>query len=179
MRSRSPAASRAKRRASGSLDARPRRCSSTCSAPLSRRGQIVARDRLALAAHQLSLTPEEASASDALARVYLEAGLAPPDLAGAASVARVSMALADRVTKLLLRQKTLVKVDVLLFHAEVLSKLKAEVRALKEAGGPATRVDVAAFKERYGISRKFAIPLLEYLDRERVTRRVGDARMVL
>ena len=37
-------------------------------------------------------------------------------------------------------------------------------------------MDVAAFKERYGITRKFAIPLLEYLDRERVTRRVGDSR---
>ena len=34
-------------------------------------------------------------------------------------------------------------------------------------------MDVAAFKERYGITRKYAIPLLEYLDRERVTRRVG------
>jgi len=49
------------------------------------------------------------------------------------------------------------------------------VRALK----PNARVDVSAFKERYGITRKFAIPLLEYLDRERVTRRVGDARVVL
>ena len=41
------------------------------------------------------------------------------------------------------------------------------------------RVDVPAFKERYGITRKYAIPLLEYLDRERITRRVGDARVVL
>jgi selenocysteine-specific elongation factor len=41
------------------------------------------------------------------------------------------------------------------------------------------RVDVAAFKTRYGISRKYAIPLLEYLDRERITRRVGDSRIVL
>ena len=46
------------------------------------------------------------------------------------------------------------------------------------AGGQAT-VDVAAFKDRYGISRKFAIPLLEYLDRERVTRRTGDVRLVI
>jgi selenocysteine-specific elongation factor len=38
---------------------------------------------------------------------------------------------------------------------------------------------VAAFKDRFGVTRKFAIPLLEYLDRERVTRRVGDARVVL
>ena len=65
--------------------------------------------------------------------------------------------------------------DSLLFHAEALAGLKADVRALKGSA----RVDVSAFKERYGISRKYAIPLLEYLDRERVTRRVGDSRVVL
>jgi selenocysteine-specific elongation factor len=58
-----------------------------------------------------------------------------------------------------------------------LERLKGEVRTLKDQGAKA--VDVAAFKERYGLSRKYAIPLLEYLDRERVTRRVGDARVVL
>jgi selenocysteine-specific elongation factor len=141
--------------------------------------QVVARDRLALADHQVSLSPEEAAASESLSRVYLDAGLAPPDPATAASAARVSTAVADRVTKLLLRQKTLVKVDVLVFHAEALARLKAEVRELKGSAGAGARVDVAAFKERYGISRKYAIPLLEYLDRERVTRRVGDARVVL
>jgi selenocysteine-specific elongation factor len=40
-------------------------------------------------------------------------------------------------------------------------------------------MDVATFKELTGVSRKYAIPLLEYLDRERVTRRVGDAREIL
>jgi selenocysteine-specific elongation factor len=50
---------------------------------------------------------------------------------------------------------------------------------LKVSEGSEVRVDVAAFKLRYGITRKYAIPLLEYLDRERVTRRVGDARIVL
>ena len=40
-------------------------------------------------------------------------------------------------------------------------------------------IDVAAFKDLAGISRKYAIPLLEYLDRERVTRREGDRRIVL
>jgi selenocysteine-specific elongation factor len=61
-----------------------------------------------------------------------------------------------------------------------LQQLKREVAALKGAapGGRAT-VDVAAFKDRYGITRKFAIPLLEYLDRERITRRTGDVRLVL
>jgi selenocysteine-specific elongation factor len=40
-------------------------------------------------------------------------------------------------------------------------------------------IDVASFKEIAGISRKYAIPLLEYFDRERITRRAGDKRLVL
>ena len=53
-----------------------------------------------------------------------------------------------------------------------------DLPALLQRAGPG-RVDVASFKERYGISRKYAIPLLEYLDRERVTRRAGEARVIL
>jgi selenocysteine-specific elongation factor len=73
----------------------------------------------------------------------------------------------------------LVKVDVLLFHDEALRRLKAEIAGMKLAGGRAARLDVASFKERFGVSRKFAIPLLEYLDRERLTRRDGDSRVIL
>ena len=68
------------------------------------------------------------------------------------------------------------------FHAEALARLKQDVQALgasRSTPGALTRVDVATFKDRYGLSRKFAIPLLEWLDRERVTRRVGDARVIL
>jgi selenocysteine-specific elongation factor len=70
-----------------------------------------------------------------------------------------------------------VRLDTLYFHQGALERLKNEVRTMKTEG--ATTVDVAAFKQRYGISRKYAIPLLEYLDRERVTRRVADARVIL
>jgi selenocysteine-specific elongation factor len=70
-----------------------------------------------------------------------------------------------------------VKLDTMLFHASALQALKDGVRALKTAG--TKTVDVAAFKERYAITRKYAIPLLEYLDRERVTRRAGDSRVIL
>jgi selenocysteine-specific elongation factor len=90
----------------------------------------------------------------------------------------VSAAVADRVFKLLQRQKVLVRLDTLLFHDEALKRLKAEVAALKTTGTGA-RIDVATFKERFGVTRKFAIPLLEYLDRERLTRRVGDSRVIL
>ena len=41
------------------------------------------------------------------------------------------------------------------------------------------RISVGAFKDLVQVSRKYAIPLLEYLDRERVTRRAGDERILL
>jgi selenocysteine-specific elongation factor len=50
--------------------------------------------------------------------------------------------------------------------------------ALKAAHA-APNVDVAAFKDRFGVTRKYAIPLLEWLDRERITRRIGDSRIVI
>ena len=146
-------------------------------APLVAGGRVHARDRLALAGHAVSLSEEELSVRDRLLRLYFAAGLAPPDMPTAQAAAG-DPAVADRVTKLLIRQRTLVKVDTLLFHADSLETLKADVRSLKRSGGN-PRIDVASFKERYGITRKFAIPLLEYLDRERVTRRVGEARIVL
>jgi selenocysteine-specific elongation factor len=140
-------------------------------------GTISGRDRLALAGRGVTLTGEEQAAQQALAEAYRDGGLAPPE--GDALAARTGLAPAviARVTQLLVRQQVLVKAGTLVFHREALARLKAEVRALK-AAGPAT-VDVAGFKERYGLSRKYAIPLLEYLDRERVTRRAGDSRVVL
>jgi selenocysteine-specific elongation factor len=141
-------------------------------------GKVAGRDRLAQPGRSVSLTPEEARAEEGLDRVYREAGLAPPDLASAATTAGISAPIADRMSKLLLKRKTLVKVETLIFHVAALDKLKQEVRALKGEGSPA-KVDVAGFKDRYGVSRKYAIPLLEWLDRERVTRRVGDTRVVL
>ena len=140
---------------------------------------IAVRDRVALATHRLELTPEEERARAAIERAFREGGLKPPDAAGVAASAGVPAAVVDRMLKLLQRQKVLVKVDVLLFHDEALKQLKAEVGALKTAAGAAARIDVATFKERFGVTRKFAIPLLEYLDRERVTRRMGETRVVL
>ena len=147
-------------------------------AELSAANRIVARDRVALATHRLALTPEEERARVAIERAYREAGLKPPDASAVAAAAGMPTAVADRVVKLLQRQKVLVKVDVLLFHDEALQQLKAEVGAMKVAGA-AAHIDVATFKERFGVTRKFAIPLLEYLDRERVTRRMGETRVVL
>ena len=146
-------------------------------ASLAMAGHIVARDTLARAGHQLSLSPEEQHAREALSTAFKTAGLAPPDAGTAATAAGLSAEIADRVLKLLTREKILVRIGDLMFHDENLARLKSEVRALKASG--TSKLDVAFFKNRYGVSRKFAIPLLEYLDRERVTRRAGDARVIL
>ena len=146
---------------------------------LSAAGTIFVRDRVALSTHRVELTPEEERARTAIERAYRDGGLKPPDAAAIAAAVGAPAPVADRMLKLLQRQKVLVRVDVLLFHDEALKQLKAEVTALKTPAGAGARIDVATFKERFGVTRKFAIPLLEYLDRERVTRRMGESRVVL
>ena len=140
---------------------------------------IFVKDRVALSTHRVELTAEEERARTAIERAYRAGALTPPDAAAIAAAVGAPAPVADRMLKLLQRQKVLVRLDVLLFHDEALKQLKAEVTALKTSAGAAARLDVATFKTQFGVTRKFAIPLLEYLDRERVTRRMGESRVVL
>jgi selenocysteine-specific elongation factor len=142
--------------------------------------RIQVRDRLALAGHRVALSADEERARGAIERAFLAAGLKPPDLATVAGASGLGGDVADRVVKLLQRQHVLVRIDTLLFHEDALKRLRGDVAAFKAAaGGGQAVIDVGTFKERYGISRKFAIPLLEYLDREHLTRRMGDVRVVV
>ncbi|MBE55688.1 MAG: selenocysteine-specific translation elongation factor [Acidobacteria bacterium] len=145
-------------------------------------GLIIDRESLALKDHQVSLSADEGKAREAIVEAVLQGGLAPPDAASLPMVAGVSDEVSDRVTKLLIRQKVLVRLGNLLFHVKNLQCLKDEVAALglsDRKGSKPVGIDVGTFKEHYGITRKYAIPLLEYLDRERVTRRVGRGRVVI
>jgi selenocysteine-specific elongation factor len=137
------------------------------------------RDRIALASHRISLTGEEERARGAIEQAFRAAGLRPADVKEVGQVLGVGPDVLDRIVKLLLRQKVLVKLEAICFHHLALDQLKRDMSALKAGGGDAVRIDVATFKDRYGVSRKYAIPLLEFLDRERITRRVGDARVLI
>ena len=143
-------------------------------------GRIVATDTLALTSHRVSLSAEDEATRAWLDQRFREAGLAPPDVVALPGETRRPSAAVDTLLQLLVKAKTLVRVDTLVFHADALEALKGEIRARKAAAadGRAT-MDVKTFKDTYNVTRKYAIPLLEYLDRERVTRRVGDARIVL
>ena len=141
-------------------------------------GRLRARDHLALTSHQVTLSPEETRASQAVQALLGDAGLRPPAPVAIREQLECDAAVLDRVLKLLVRQQRVVRVGALVFDSAALETLKQNVLELKSLDGPGT-IDVGTFKHRYGISRKFAIPLLEYLDRERVTRRVGQQRIVL
>ena len=140
---------------------------------------IVDRERLALPSHKAALPGGEATV-ERVEAAYRDAGLTPPDRASVAERAGVSVEVADAATAYLVRQKNLLKLDTLVVHREALERLKRDMAALKaEGAGGIVRIDVLQFKDRYGVTRKYAIPLLEFLDRERVTRRVGDSRVLL
>jgi selenocysteine-specific elongation factor len=143
-------------------------------------GTLTARERLALPTHRVSVPDADAVVLARVEEALLASGLRPPDPGELSLSLKLPAASLDRLIALLVRQKRLVKLGTLVFHPDVLARLREETRALK-ADAPAGRavVNVASFKTRYDVSRKYAIPLLEYLDRERVTRRVGDERVVL
>jgi selenocysteine-specific elongation factor len=134
-------------------------------------------DVVAHARHAVTLTPDEERGRRALVDAALSAGLAGLDRAQVLEQAGLERAVVERVSRLLLSEGVLQRVgDSLLLHRDHLEGLKTRVRERWPAG---SRLDVAELKEMTGLTRKYVIPLLEYLDRERVTRRSGADRLVL
>jgi selenocysteine-specific elongation factor len=120
---------------------------------------------------------EEAESKVAIEQAFASAGLAVPALKDVLASLKVDRTRAQKIVTLLLRDKVLVKVsDDLVFHRTALDQLRRQI-AVHKTKSP--NIDVSQFKDLTGVSRKYAIPLLEYLDRERVTRRVGNARIIL
>jgi selenocysteine-specific elongation factor len=120
---------------------------------------------------------EETASRQLIEQTFAAAGLKVPALKDVLAGLRIDRTRAQQIVTLLLREKILIKIsDDLVFHRSALDRLRTELAAQKTK---AAKIDVAGFKELSGVSRKYAIPLLEYLDRERVTRRVGDERIIL
>jgi selenocysteine-specific elongation factor len=132
-------------------------------------------ETLRLKTHKVALKQDEEKARAAIEDAFAKAGLAVPGVKETLAQSGVEAARAKTLLQNLLREGKLVKIDnELVFHAGAIAELRGLMAARK---GQA--FDVPAFKEWTGISRKYAIPLLEYLDREKVTRREGDRRVVL
>jgi selenocysteine-specific elongation factor len=137
----------------------------------------VERDRVALATHRVSPDAEDQALLDRLEGGYRDGGANPPEMAELAKSIGVPAPRVEKLLHLLLSRGRLVRIpDGKIFHADALEDLK---RRLWSRHAPNASIDIAAFKELSGTSRKNAIPLLEYLDQIRVTRREGDRRRIL
>ena len=130
-----------------------------------------------LAGHKIQLTPEEQAAKEQISEAFGRRGLEVPSPPEVLAKLRIDRLRAEKLLQILLRENVLCKVtEDLIFHRSALSQLK-ELLAQRKA--QSNRINVTVFKEITGLSRKYAIPLLEYLDREHVTRREGDERIIL
>ncbi len=127
---------------------------------------------------EIALSPDEAKAKELIETEFERAGLTVPSFAAVLEKLPVESPRAQKILQILLREKVLIKVtDDLVFHRAAVTKLRELLAKYRKERGD--KLPIPVFKELTGITRKYAIPLLEYLDRERVTRRVGDERVIL
>ena len=123
-------------------------------------------------AHMTAAGEELVGRVDAL---YHEAGLDPPSPEGAAEALRARPAMVEGICRFLVQTGRLVRLDgKLLVHRGALDEVARAVRSLDDE-----TFSVGEFKDRFGLTRKLAIPILEWLDSQRVTVRQGNQRKIL
>jgi selenocysteine-specific elongation factor len=139
---------------------------------------VVAGDTVKRAGRSVQLSAEESRMRAGIEAVYAESGLVSPSPAEVFLKLEFDKTRAQNVLQLLLREGILVKAaESIIFHASALAALRGKLAQRKRENK--SRLSVPAFKELAGVTRKHAIPLLEYLDRAGVTRRDGDERIVI
>jgi len=136
-------------------------------------GDIVKR-----AGRRITLAPDEARARQQIEAAFAQAALSVPSVREVLARLSVDLGRAQKILQMLVREQVLVKIaEDLVYHRDAIASVRELL--VKYKGEKGAALSVPAFKELTGVSRKYAIPLLEYLDRERVTRRSGDARVIL
>ena len=140
------------------------------------RGEVAVQEGFAsLAAFRPARTLLERSARDAIDDGFRRGRFAPPSCAEALAGVP-DRAVAERMLQTLFDDGTLVGVGGdITFHREALAEIESRVVAQIQAHGEVT---VAGLRDQLGTSRKFTLTVLEYLDTRRVTRRVGDKRVL-
>jgi selenocysteine-specific elongation factor len=133
--------------------------------------------------HGQELSPADEQLRDKIAQAYKKSALEAPTLDQAlieAGIPTSQRTHARKILQLLIDKGTLVRVQgEMFFHANAIEHLKSLLGEFATAHEPDRLIDVPGFKDLAGVSRKYAIPLLEYFDRERITVRAGDKRIIL
>jgi selenocysteine-specific elongation factor len=138
---------------------------------------VIQNDLVSLSGRTVVLKGEESVAKAQIEEAFHRAGWKVPALDEVLATVTVPPDQARKLVGLLAKEKRLVKVsENLLYHTDSIARLKALLTDYKKLSA---QIDVGKFKDLTDISRKYAIPLLEFLDRERVTRRIGDHRVIL
>jgi selenocysteine-specific elongation factor len=141
------------------------------------------KDVVRLSRHSVGLSEEDQELSKRIEQLYIASGIEAPTIDEAMTKAGVPAAQRSQARKLmqiLIDDRKLVRIqDEMFMHARVLEDLKTRLHNYGSQHEPDRLIDVAAFKDLAGVSRKYAIPLLEFFDRQQVTRRAGDKRLIL
>jgi selenocysteine-specific elongation factor len=141
------------------------------------------KDIVRSSAHSVGLSDQDVALRDRIEQIYLAAGVEAPSLDEAmtkANVPAAQRAQARKLLQLLLDDRKLVRIQGEMFmHSKVIEDLKAKLHTYASQHEPDRLIDVPTFKDLAGVSRKYAIPLLEYFDRDQTTRRAGDKRLIL
>ena len=134
------------------------------------------RDQVRLTSHAIRLTPEQQRVVEGLESMFRAAGAAPPGPEEALGRLGVQGTEKHELFQLLVADRRLLRVkESLFFHAAALGEIQEKVVAhLKEK----KEIGPADVKDLLGVSRKYAIPLMEYLDSQRVTVRQGERRVL-
>jgi selenocysteine-specific elongation factor len=144
---------------------------------------VVEKDLVRAPEHGLNLSAADQELRDQIGKAYEQSALEAPTVDQALTTAGVSAAQRShgrKILQLLIDDGTLVRVQgELFFHARAIEHLKSLLQQYGREHEPERLIDVAKFKELAGVSRKYAIPLLEYFDSQRVTVRAGDKRLIL
>ena len=132
-------------------------------------------DLVRAAEHQIRLGGDEREAREQLVTAFKQAGLQVPLLKDLLPTLPIDSGRARRILAALLREGVLVRINAeLVFHSTAVDALLAQLAPLR-----GQLVDVGEFKNLANVSRKYAIPLLEHFDKQKVTLRDGNKRRVL
>ena len=147
-------------------------------ADLSEAGRVrLSPDTVAAARHEVRLSAGEEEARRLLMEAAEGAGLAGVEVKALAERSGRDPKTLERVVRVLVAERVLERVGAGLFVLR--SHLEALRRHVRERWPAGSKIEVGALKDLTGLSRKYVIPLLEYLDREKITRRSGNDRVVL
>jgi len=143
---------------------------------LSRAGQVSESEgKLALSEFTMTLTPEEEGVLKELEGLCFKGEFRSYSFEDLRQRFRLSSKRLDRLLSLLVERKKIVQgKDGLILHSKWLDEIISRIEKSRKR-----ELTVADFKEMTGLTRKYAIPLLELLDQMGVTRRKGHIREIL